>query len=265
MIGNEKSEIQLFHILPDSIMIPDSSFPAGIDSDAFLNSEYLETLRVQAIANMTKLKAQTIDYIVKKGLENISINTIVNNGDAEWEIMNACKESKPNMIYMGTRGSGNKGFLEGSMAKKIMSKAKIPVIAVPEDCNCSISKNLLYATNFNEADYTKINLLFKLFKSIDINIHVTHFDIDGEQGSGNEKLDRLKQAFKEESSNGKVFFNIITGVDKSLSLKTFCEEYNIDMISFISHQTNIFQNLFSYKIHKKDFFKLNLPMLAMHE
>ena len=265
MIGNEKSEILLFHILPDSIRVPDSSFPAGIDSDAFLNSEYLETLRKQALANMGKLKARTLDYVEKKGFRNININTTINSGDAEWEILDACEDFKPDAIIMGTSGSGNKGFLEGSMAEKIMRKAEIPVIAVPENCDCSISKNLLYATNFNEKDYLKIELLFKLFKNIDISIYVTHFDIDGEQDAGIEKLDNLKQIFKKQHSNGKIFFNIFTGTNKSLSLKSFCKEYNIDMISFISHKTNIFQNLFSHKIHKKDFFKLNLPMLAMHE
>jgi len=263
--GNAKTEIQLFHILPDGIMIPDSSFPAGIDTDAFLNSEYLENLTQQAKKNIAKLKSEILEYIVKKGIGTIKISTIITSGDAEWEIMNACNKFTPELIIMGTRGSGNKGFLEGSMAEKIMSKVNIPVIAVPEKCSCRIPKNVLYSTNFSERDYMKIILLFTLFKNLDIKIFVTHFDIENKDSSSISKLEKIKGAFKNERSDGKMFFNVIDSDDKSVSLKAFCEEYNIDMISFISHKSNIFKNLFSRKINKKDFFKLNLPMLAVHE
>lgn len=265
IIGNTKADIELFHILPDSIMIPDSSFPAGIDTDAFLNSEYLENLKEQAQKNMTKLKAEMLELIAIKGIGNIKVSTVIGSGDAEWEIMNACNKFTPEIIIMGTRGSGNKGFLEGSMADKIMSKVDIPVIAVPENCNCRYPKNILYATNFSERDYMKIVLLFTIFKKLDITIYVTHFDIESKSSLSISKLDNIKGSFKKERSQGKIFFNIIDGNDKSVSLKTFCKEYDIDMISFISHKTNIFKSLFTRKIHKKDFFKLNLPMLAMHE
>lgn len=265
IIGNTKAEIELFHILPDSVMIPDSSFPAGIDTDAFLNGDYLENLEEQAHINMAKLKSETLDYIVKLGIGNIKINTNISSGDAEWEIRNSCERFSPEIIVMGTRGSGNKGFLEGSMAKKIMSKVNIPVIAVPEECDFIIPKNILYATDFSERDYMKIKLLFTIFKNLNTTIFVTHLDIDNKNQAKFDKLDNLKESFREERKAEKIFFHIIDGSNKSISLKAFCEEYNIDMISFISHDTNIFSSLFSNKIHKKDFFKLNLPMLALHE
>jgi len=265
IIGSDHAEILLFHILPDMLMVPDSSFPAGIDSNALLNSDYLNVLKEQSIINMQKLEKQLIKFVSTKEFGNISINTSISSGDAEWEIMDACKQFAPDVIVMGTRGSGNKGFLEGSMAEKIMSKANIPVIAVPENCSCKIPDKILYATNFNENDYRKLVLLFKLFEKLDIVIYVTHFNIDGKQESGNEKMNELKLAFKEERSKGKIFFNIINSLNKEASLGLFCQEYDIDMIAFISHRTNIFQNLFSHKIHKKDFFKLNLPMTALHD
>jgi nucleotide-binding universal stress UspA family protein len=265
MIGTEPAEIELFHILPDSIMMPDSSFPAGIDTDAFLNSEYLDELRRQSQINMAKLKAETLDYIVRKGIGKIKINTNISSGDAEWEIRDACEKFSPEIIVMGTRGSGNKGFLEGSMAEKIMSKVNIPVIAVPENSGNALPKNILYATNFCERDYMKIMLLFTIFKNLDITIFVTHFAFGNDDKTKSTALNNLENSFKEKSSNNKINFNLIDTNDKSVSIRAFCEEYNIDMISFISHKSNIFKNLFSNKIHKKDFFKLNMPMLAMHD
>lgn len=265
IIGDAKADIQLFHILPDSVMIPDSSFPAGIDTDAFLNSEYLVNLKEQAQKNIAMLKSQALNYIVESGITNIKISTVIKSGDAEWEIMEACNKFAPEIIIMGTRGSGNKGFLEGSMAEKIMSKVNVPVIAVPNNYGTNNPKNILYATNFSERDYMKILLLFALFKKLDITIYVTHFDLENKDNTAISKLSKLKDSFQVERSEGKIYFNIIDSDDKSVSLKAFCEEYSINMISFISHKSNIFKNLFSRKIHKKDFFKLNIPLLAMHE
>ena len=249
-IAKETAELILFHILPDSIMIPDSSFPAGIDSDAFLNSEYLETLKIQSKKNMAELKSKMLDHILKSGIGNITIKTIVTSGDAEWEIMGACKKYSPDIIIMGTRGSGNKGFLEGSMAEKIMTKVIIPVIAVPQDSKSNRPQNILYSTNFNDRDYSKIKLLFTLFKNLDIKIYVSHFDMDGKDASLFDKLENLKQAFYKEKLDNKIFFNIISSTNKKVSLETFCDEYEIDMVSFISYKTNIFKNLFSHEIHK---------------
>jgi len=265
IIGNDNAEMLLFHILPDMLMVPDSSFPAGIDSNALLNSNYLNVLNEQAKISMQNLKDHLLKFVITKGFENISINSTISSGDAEWEIMDACEQFTPDVIIMGTRGSGNKGFLEGSMAEKIMSKANIPVIAVPENCSCKVPGKILYATNFGENDYRKLVLLFKLFEKQDIVIYVTHFNIDGKHEMGNAKMSELKRAFAEERSKGKIFFNIINSLDKDTSLGLFCQEYQIEMIAFISHKTNIFQNLFSHKIHKKDFFKLNLPMTALHD
>ena len=265
IIGSDSAEILLFHILPDMLMVPDSSFPAGIDSNALLNSNYLNVLKEQATSNMQKLEEQLLKFLKSKGFLNIKINTSIGSGDAEWEIMDACDQFAPDVIVMGTRGSGNKGFLEGSMAEKIMSKANIPVIAVPENCSCKVPGNILYTTNFNENDYRKLVLLFKLFEKLDVVIYVTHFNIDGKRQTGNEKMNELKLAFKEERSKGKIFFSIINSLNKEASLGLFCQEFEIEMIAFISHRTNIFMNLFSHKIHKKDFFKLNLPMTALHD
>ncbi len=265
LINTDNTELHLFHILPDGVMVPDSSFPAGIDSDAFLNAEYLEQLRSVADKNMTELLNFTNTLAQNSGFKNTTVSSGIISGDAEWEILNICDKFTPKVLVMGTKGLGNKGFMQGSMARNIMKKVHIPVIAVPETCKCSKPGNIMYTTNFSEMDYMKIRLLFTLFRNLDIKIFVTHFDINKNDNNLNKKIDDLREAFQEERSKGKIFFNVIESNDKDISLRTFCEEYEIDLISFISYKSTIFHNLFSNEIHKKDFFKLSLPMLALHE
>lgn len=264
LANSKNSEIQLINILPEGIMVPDSSFPAGIDSDAFFNKEYLENLYGIAKSNMEKLTQKLEDFL-KNTNKNVSVKYNIVRGDAEWEILNVCETFSPELIVMGTSGTGNKGVLQGSMAKKIMNKVKVPVIAVPTDCTKIQPSNILYATNFDENDYRKLKLLHNLFKRLDTKIYVTHFDFDGKNLELTDKINNLRQAFAEERKMGKMFFNIIDSVDKDISLRAFCEEYDIDLVSFISYKSNIFHQIFSNELHKKDFFKLNLPMLALHD
>ncbi|HEY9115396.1 MAG TPA: universal stress protein [Bacteroidales bacterium] len=265
LAGNEKIELHLFHIFPDQIMVPDSSFPVGIDSDTFMNTEYISGLRSVAEKKMKEFRKELQTEIDKKSLENIKLKSMISGGDPEWEITAICEEIKPFMIIMGTRGEGKKGFLEGSMAEKIMAKATIPVIAVPESHQKFHLKNVLYATNFSQVDALKIEKLFSILSNFKVAVHVVHFQLSGKTVHDADKMNGLKTLFKSEFRERNVHFHLITSESKMDSLDEFTKKHAIDLITFISHKSNFFKSLFSNKITKKDFFKLELPMLAMHE
>jgi hypothetical protein len=78
-------------------------------------------------------------------------------------------------------------------------------------------------------------------------------------------MDSLRNNLRIEFPNRNISFHAVDSGKKSEVLKEFTDEYEINVIAFIAHKANIFKNLFSSQIHKKDFFKLALPMLALHE
>jgi len=265
LAGQEKTRLFLFHIYPDQIIVPDSSFPVGIDNDTLFNVEFIETLRKQAEESMIKLKDEILNLIKQETYANIEVNYLVTGGDPEWEIRAICEEINPELIVMGTEGEGKKGILEGSMAENIMTRAKIPVVAVPESFKKDQIQNIMYATNFSNMDIASINKVFALLKEMDIFVHVVHFQFDEKNEKSRVLMDEIEQAFNKEKITGKITFNLIRANDKTDILEVFTKKHQIDMISFLSHKRNFFQNLFSPKISKKDFFKLDLPMLALHE
>lgn len=265
LCGAKPAKLMLFHIYPDQLMIPDSSFPVGVDSDSFLNTEFVAELRKQSELNMKKFIHNLEGFLTDKSLSNFKLSHSIVGGDPEWEIQEVIKEIKPEFIVMGTRGEGKKGFLEGSMSEKIMSKTSIPVFAVPNSDDPVSFKNVMYATNFSDQDFEKIKKLAGLFESFKTNFHIVHFNIKTGSESVNRKMEELKNALTKAFPTKKIVFHVFDAENKSDSLKTFIEQNEIDLISFIAHKNSIFKNLFSNKIHKKDFFKLELPMLAMHE
>ena len=107
--------------------------------------------------------------------------------------------------------------------------------------------------------------MIAIFKNVESEFFVTHFELKGKQKEDDPMMDALKQALLNEFPNEKINFYIPDVKDKTDALREFTQKHNIEMIGFIAHKTNIFKNLFSHEIHKKDFFKLELPMLALHE
>jgi hypothetical protein len=106
--------------------------------------------------------------------------------------------------------------------------------------------------------------VFHLFKHLPFVIYVCHFLLDGENNQANALMDELKKAFEKERLDGKIKFSLIASENKEETLETFKQFNKIDLIAFLSEKKHIIKDLFRNELHKKDFFRLELPMLALH-
>ena len=266
-IGGTKPSVKLIflHSYNDQIMIPDSGMNTGLDNDTYMNMQLIEEFKQLAENNMDSLKTEVNEYLTDKKLDNYTITTMVEGSDPGWEITSICDEIKPDLIIMGTQGSGKKGILEGSMAKKIMTRAHIPVIAVPTGTTSYDELKIMYASNNSESDISKIRLLYGLFENIPVSIFAVHFHLNNKSIENQEHIAELKHAFTDEMTEGKFHFTLIDTVDKTNALNAFVENNEINSVAFISHKSNIFSSLFKNKVSKNDIFKLNLPMIALHD
>lgn len=266
MLAQDRSTLfHLFHIYPDQLMIPDSSFIDGMDSDAFLSTEIVLELKRQSEQNMETFESEVKALALASAKTNLEITSTVTGGDPEWELKDLINRIEPDLIVMGTRGEGKKGFLEGSMADKIMSSVKIPVVAVPDTSQALELKNIMYATNFSENDYHNLMKLGEVFSLPDLSFHIVHFELKGRPAEDQRMMEALQHSLQRDLQERNLSFHLMDSEKKSETIRQFVVDNNIDLIVFIAHKTSLFQNIFSTQIHKKDFFKLELPMLAMHE
>ena len=259
------TQLVFLHSYNDQIMIPDSGMNTGFDNDSYMNMQLIEEFKQLADNNMKDLKNEVEKYLANNNLSNYTIKTIVEGGDPGWEIRSVCDDIKPNLIVMGTQGSGKKGILEGSMAKKIMTKAIMPVIAVPTGTNNHEELRIMYASNGNDKDFGKIKLLYKLFENIPTKIFAVHFQLNNKDSENLEHIDMLKHSFADEVTDNKFDFSLINTDDKTNAMEAFVEYNKINSVAFIAHKSNIFSSLFKHKLSKNDFFNLGLPMIALHE
>ncbi len=263
LVGSQKVTFHLFHIYNDQVILPDAGMPESMDSDVFFNSDIVLALKEQAEKQMEDLKKEVEKQIAGSGAQ-ITVTTALQGGDPRWEITETCEELKPDLVVMGTRGLGKKGFLEGSMAAKIMGKAPVPVLAVPEDYEGFRLKNMMYPTHFNKLDIHTLETIFALLQHLDFRIQVCHFRLEKKDEEASVLMEELEKAFEKEKNEGKIVFHLVEADDKETALKDFAKQKQIDLVAFLPERKHPLKYLFSsHHLRKKDFFKLELPMLAM--
>ncbi len=262
---NQQVTFHLFHIYNDQVMVPDSGLPEAMDSDVFFNSDVVIALKEQAEQQMATLKKE-VKALIKTSGRQITVTTTMQGGDPRWEITETCKELQPDLVVMGTRGQGKKGFLEGNMAAKIMEKAIVPVLAVPEDYSDFHLKNIMYPTHFNQMDIHVLQQLFSLINHLKFHVFVCHFQLEKKNEEAGILMEELEKAFEKEKAEGRISFQLVEAFDKRVALKEFTKQNSIDLVAFLPKKRHPFKYLFSsHNIRKKDLFELQLPVLALHK
>ncbi|GAB1418044.1 hypothetical protein MASR2M12_08090 [Bacteroidales bacterium] len=255
-------EVILFHAFMDQVLMGNSSFPGALDSDTFFNRELLAEMEIQANAFMEEKKNNLEAQIRNNKIDNIAIKTVLRGGDPEMELLHLTETEKPDLILMGTSGKGRKGFLEGSMAKSLMSKVNVPLLAIPVGYQWAASNQIMYATNFSPHEVSVINQLVTLTKRHHPIIHIVHFVLDERDGKAVLSMDELRQAFLQEINRGRMRFELIRTGSPREAMKLFCESHQVSLCAFIAHKRTWLDYIFKDKVGKDDFFQLGIPMLT---
>jgi nucleotide-binding universal stress UspA family protein len=252
----------LFHAYADHIHFGDAGVPGLMETETYINPELMAELEAQSLMQMKDKKALFLKLIQDEGLENIEVETVVKGGDPEWVLSELATELNANLILIGTRGKGRKGFLEGSMARRIMEKIGIPLLIIPEGYTYRENNKILYATSLNKNDKAAIELILDLLEPFDPEVHVVHLLWDIRKQEPVLRIENLREAFLKEVDLGKLRFALIPARNAREDLKTYCAANDISMASFIANKRSWLDYLFRGKVGKNDFFALELPMLT---
>jgi nucleotide-binding universal stress UspA family protein len=259
------TKLVLHHTYNEQIAIPDPDLDSSFNSSVTLNMRLIEEFKKTSENEMDSLVKEVNQYLIDNNHSNFSVDYNISGGIPSMDITDICEKIKPEFIVMGTQGVGKKEIFEGSTAKKIMNRANIPVIAVPMEDIDNNNLRIMYASNNNKLDYSKIHLLLKLFESVPTEIFIVHFNFEGNRDYDTRVITELKEALVREDVTQNLKFFIVDSSDKENALERFAFDNSINSIAFIAHKSNIFKSLFTDKISKHDFFKLGLPMIALHE
>lgn len=262
--GKGGAMIRLFHTYSDQFIIADSSFPDAIDMSTMYNEELLKEVFHQSEKKIESLQAALVEKVEMSNLKNIGITNTVVGGEIGSELNDLVKEFEPDLVVMGTRGTGKTMNMWGRVSTHIINHSRIPVLTVPEIKKFRGFKKIMLAADLSEKNEESVRKILSLFSEFSFHLSCIHFLIKEDTAEENEKMENLRKVFEKEEKSGKISFEMIAvDTDKQTAINRVIESRTIDLIAFQPHKHAALYSFFTKKITKKNLQATNIPLLAL--
>ncbi|PKQ60339.1 hypothetical protein BZG02_19710 [Labilibaculum filiforme] len=261
------ADILLFH----------TYFGAAIETVPFSDSYTYNATVVEVLSEVeknAKARLKELYYDMRNKLElekfdGIEVDYKLSGGTASSEILNICNSYQPDLIIMGSRGetAGTTNLL-GSVVSNVIEDCEVPVLILsdqgePVDLECI--NNIMYATNFDKADFKSIANLKFITKPYDMKIHCVHFDdVEDDNVMGQHQMEVLKKYLHRTLGDSNVNCSIIQFEEKMKGIETFVQKNDIGMIAILARKHNLLERLFFGQMSRKLFINTHIPILVFH-
>jgi nucleotide-binding universal stress UspA family protein len=154
----------------------------------------------------------------------------------------------------------------GRVTTKVIEHSLIPVLALPPGCAMRVNelKNLLYATDFDPADYSALNRLLNMITPLDIQLHCVHVSVGYKKPWDPLKMEELQDHLAKEYAGNQVLFNMVVSDNVVKSIETYIRNNQIDAIAVITHNRGTLERLFAPSITKQIFSETGKPIFVFH-
>ncbi len=259
------AEIRLFHAFLDPVIdapIPMYDFGGYEKVHQELLTE-AETHEKERLENYQEILRR---QIAQNHIQNVELGDyIYQKGFPAEEIVAAANHYQSDVIILG--GKRKTGIMKGifsGVTEDVINQTDIPVMVIPQNRIAAPEGHIMYATNYDEADFKNILRLIELLAGFQTKLYFVHIcfgTMDREDKVNMVKIRRFVQ--KEYPSQLVVYDiveseNLIEGFDKYMSAN------QIDMIALTSHKRNFLTRLFSPNLTKTLLTQTKIPMLIFH-
>jgi nucleotide-binding universal stress UspA family protein len=256
----------MFHVYPNPIAysVPFSdiyAFDTGLLA-------HLESAEKNAQNNMEHFLRDLIRHFSKETWDQVESEYILKAGDARDDIISFAHQNNVLLIVMGTQGKTEKEFdIIGSVTAEIINATRIPVLAIPAETPENITGNfhkILYATNFDEKDFTALDKLIRILKPYNTEIHCVHVGRNDEPVWNMAKLEGMKDILRSKYHNRTFECHLLIGVDFLEEIDKFISNNNIDILTLTTHKRSMIARFFNPGIARKMLFHTKIPLLVFH-
>jgi nucleotide-binding universal stress UspA family protein len=153
---------------------------------------------VLTAADRDQLLADTKAFVEAELAPGVAVGTIIREGNTTAEILDQASSMNADLLVMGTHGrSGFERLLLGSVAEKVLRKARCPVLTVPRRLPDAVPsgpvvfKRIICALDFSECAMQALKYALSLAQEADGCLTVVHVlapDVVGQVGIGEEHV-----------------------------------------------------------------------------
>lgn len=261
-----KAEVKLFYSYYNPVVGSDPNLDGQINTLQLDN--VINDLAFQAKKQMKNLKSEVQKRIQLQNLSNVKLSYTLDVGSPAEVILHQISKYNPGIVIMGTKGQGKSSYnILGSVTQKIIEKAKIPVLTIPENSKfkgIDFENKVMFATNFDPADFKSLRKLMTLVRPFNMNINFVHFSSDETYKLDETRMNRLKEHFLKEYSEHDITCDNIVSTNIVEAMQKYIENNQIDLIALTTHKRGMIEKLFNPSLAKKMLFHSNIPLLVFH-
>jgi nucleotide-binding universal stress UspA family protein len=248
--SQQRLEIVFIHVL--NIMIPTSWSKISIE---------------KYVAGEIKLARQRFDKFISGIYEKVNVKpgaystTIIQGYDAGQTILEYC-ETDPDLdcICMSTMGAGKMMKIFGTNTSFLISKSKIPVIAIPKNYKAHAIRLVLYPTDFRNYQ-EELALVIKFASSFKAPVSVVHFAGTGEIPFDEKIVEAASGNYKPGLEVSSLPKNDTFTLSERLQSQIKKRRPSV-VIMFTKQDRTLFQRIFSSSQTHEVSFQLNTPLLV---
>jgi len=261
------ADILLFH----------TYFASAIETVPFSDSYTYNATVVEVLAEVEKNAKTKIDELCENlkarvrndNIDGVEVDARLSGGIASSEIISMTKTYKPDLLVMGSRGetAGTRNLL-GSVVSSIVENVDAPMLILSdrgENPDLDDISEVMYATDFDRADFRAIATLKFIAKPFDMNIHCVHFEKpDNEIQLEEHRMGVLRKYLKRTLGDDTVQCEIFKMEDKMKGIESYVQDHDIGMIAIMARKHNLLERLFFGQMSRKLFVKTHMPILIFH-
>ncbi len=262
-----KAEVKLLHVFNSPIvdMIPFTDM-ASIQIDIDISYSILQE---NAREQLNKFYNKIRKYADDKGMKELKIGYALREGFANYGIIDMCKRYKPGLVVMGTKSEGFRSSeLVGSVAADVVKETNVPLLVIPEKATLkgiSEVKNVLYATRFDDSDYTAIRKLLTMLSGFNLNLICANVCDNPENPLVKANMNALKDYTQRVVKKAKVDFELIKGKNVAEAFKGYITGKNINLLALTMHKRGLLEGLFNPSLTRKMLSDADIPLLIFPE
>ena len=248
----------VIHTLPFSdVYVYDSFLLAGLENADKIARE-----------NFQKFISEFSQKLGEENWNRIKKEFIIKPGFADDDILSYAEKQQPLFIVMGTKGDKNPINTVGSITADVMYNARVPVLVVPGDIpsimNFSKLSKVVYATNFDEKDFTVLDKLLQILKPFKTRLICAHVGQPTESGWDLARLEGMKDILHKKYNDLEFECRLIVGKNTQDALEKYFLDEKVDVLALTTHKRNMISQLFNPSLARKMTYHAKTPLLIFH-
>ncbi|MBK8556701.1 MAG: universal stress protein [Lewinellaceae bacterium] len=245
-----KSEIQLLHVLYPN---------EGVDNNIY-NAFWADDYMAERIKELKQWGRRNRKNPAAK---KVVVQEKVMIGFPVSAVCDTAQDMGADLIVMGTTGAtGLRGAFLGSIAAGVLSKTRIPVLAIPTKAKFLKDSDIVFATDYKFRVYEgSMDVLRNIFKFQGKKMQVVHIlDKPGEKPDI-ERETNLHNKLKD----FKCSFHYLHDKDVPQAIANFIESVGAGMLVSVAHDHSLLHKLFNDSVTRRLAHRSNVPLLVLHD